>query len=87
MDKYQVQNFTYNGFYVTSRMGIASYKVEKLINWTKDSGIGLFLCSDKKERLIPTCQLSREFLNELPPQPKLEPLKGDGVLFGTPSNS
>ncbi len=80
-----VENFIYNGFSVTPKKGFAKYTVEKLIKWTDDPGIGLFICSDKKERLIPSCQLTQEFLKT---QPKRENKEFNiNNVFGTPSKS
>ena len=57
-----VANFSYDGFVVKRKEGFAPYRVEKLIQWTNDPGIGRFLCSDGEERLIPLLQLSEDFL-------------------------
>lgn len=84
---YSVQNFVYNGFFVQLLQNKAKYTVDSLINWTNDPGIGLFLCSDKKERLIPTCCLSKDFLQTQKTRPKLDPFKGKGVLFGQSAKS
>lgn len=51
--EYKVRNFTYNGFGGMLQPGDAPYTVS-LIRWTLDPGVGLFQCSDGKERLIPT---------------------------------
>ena len=83
----QVQNFTYNGFFVQFRKGFAKYTVKEFIKWTLDPGIGLFMCSDKQERLIPSCCLDTEYRKTLPEEPKLNPFAGIGVLFGEPSKS
>ena len=76
-----IENFVYDGLFVESKKGFAKYKVVSLVEWTNDPGIGKFLCSDGKERLIPSCQLTKEFLSKLPK----ESVKG--VLFGQPSKS
>jgi hypothetical protein len=86
MDR-SVQNFIYNGFFVQLLPNKTKYTVNSLINWTQDPGIGLFLCSDKKERLIPSCCLSKDFLLTQKKRPKLNPFKGKGVLFGEPAKS
>jgi hypothetical protein len=83
----KVENFRYNGFFVESRRGFTKYKAIKLISWTNDPGIGEFLCSDNKKRLIPSCCLSKEFLDTQPKRPKLNPFKGTGVFFGMPAKS
>jgi len=82
-----VKNFNYNGFFVESLPGFTSYKAVELVIWTVDPGIGLFRCTDGRERLIPSCQLDDEFYNSLPPRPKLDPFKGNGVFFGEPAQS
>jgi len=86
MDK-RVENFKYNGFMVESREGYAPYTADTFIGWTNDPGVGEFKCSDGKERRIPSCQISTEYRKSLPPRPKLNPLKGEGVLFGRASES
>ena len=83
----KIKNFNYNGFFVESLLGIAPYKAIKLVKWTNDPGIGEFLCSDGKNRLIPSCQLSIEFINSQPPRIKLDPFTGNGVFFGSPAHS
>ncbi len=85
--KYNVENFIYNGFSVSSKPGFASYTISEFIEWTNDPGIGKFNCSDNVKRLIPSCQLSKELNKELPKPPKLDPFNGIGVLFGSPSKS
>ena len=72
---HKVKDFIYNGFYVQGKRNYCEYKVVSFIHWTVDPGVGLFLGSDKKERLIPTCQIGRM---KLPKQPKT------GILFGVP---
>lgn len=83
-----VENFYYNGFFVSSMPGFAKYKVISFLSWTNDAGICRCSCSDNIERLIPTCCLSPEFLKALPEQ-NLESNKmgGKGVIFGLPSHS
>jgi hypothetical protein len=85
--KASVQNFEYNGFYVMPKSGIAPYEVIDFISWTNDPGIGKFMCSDGIIRLIPSCQLSKEYLSTIPQRPKLNPFEGNGVFFGVPSSS
>jgi len=65
---YSVEDYRYNGYTVTPISGFKSFQVKKLLKWTNDPGIGLFLCSDKKVRLIPSCQLHPSFLNKHPKQ-------------------
>lgn len=80
--KAQVKNFSYNGFSGTLLPGFAKYKVMALDKWTNDPGIGSFLCSDKKIRLIPSFALSKRFLNTVKKPPNLNPFKGIGTFFG-----
>ena len=84
-----IENFEYNGFSVEAMKGFASYEVESLINWTNDPGIGLFLCSDNKKRLIPCCQLTKDFLSKYKKQERLQCFgkNATGVLFGQPCKS
>lgn len=77
-----VENFDYNGFMVTSKKGFAPYEVKEFIEWTKDPGIVSVLCTDGVPRRIPTCQLTRELLDTFPERPQLDPLNGNGMLFG-----
>lgn len=85
--KYLVENFEYNGFYVKSKKGFAKWEIKKFLGWTNDPGIGSFLCSDGELRNIPSCQLSSEYLVELPKTPDLKPYEGVGVLFGESATS
>lgn len=64
-----VENYSYNGFIVTPIAGFTNYQVKTLIKWTNDPGIGLFKCTDKKARLIPSCQLHPTFLTKCKPSP------------------
>jgi hypothetical protein len=82
-----VENFFYNGFATETLEGFASYEIESFVKWTNDPGIGVFKCTDNKERLIPSCQLEKSYYNSLPKRPKLDPFKGVGVFFGSPSHS
>jgi hypothetical protein len=52
----KVHNFSYNGFSGKLFDDFAEYTAE-LKKWTTDPGVGLFVCSDEKERLIPTFAL------------------------------
>ena len=76
----RVKNFEYNGFYCRDRKGYAKYTAE-FKEWTDDPGIAVCICSDGKERLIPSCQLEG-FNYEL--YPKQE---STNILFGLPSHS
>lgn len=53
---YKVQNFSYNSFYGELLPNMASYRAQ-FKRWTNDPGIGVFECSDGKERLLPTFAL------------------------------
>jgi len=79
-ETYKVRNFDYNGFYGRTLQGMASYEA-KFSRWTNDPGIGVFECSDGKERLIPTFALIGN-TSELPEQDM-----SNKVMFGTPSHS
>lgn len=81
---HHIENFDYNGFFVNSLPGFAKFTVKKFLSWTNDPGVGKFLCSDGKTRLIPTCQLHSDYLKTLPKEPNL---KGKGLLFGPSSTS
>jgi hypothetical protein len=83
---YQVEEFKYNGFSVqpkSQKRGwghFESYTAE-FKNWTNDPGIANCICSDRKERLIPSCCLVGDKSN-LPKQ-SME----NKVLFGVESIS
>lgn len=66
MKHFKVENFNYNGIVVTSRKGEASYTAQ-FKEWTNDPGILIGICSDGKERLIPSCCLIGD-RSELPKQ-------------------
>lgn len=51
-----IRHFDYDGFGGSLREGYAPYTAV-LVRWTLDPGVGLFLCSDGKQRLIPTFAL------------------------------
>jgi hypothetical protein len=78
--KYEVENFSYNGFMGQRLPGKALYKA-KFIRWTSDPGVGAFICSDGKERLIPTFALVGDH-SGLPEQDFRHK-----VFFGSPSHS
>ena len=68
--------------------GFAKYEVKEFKNWTTDPGIVNVLCTDDKERRIPTCQLTRELLDEFPEKPNWPKFGEPGnVLFGEASKS
>lgn len=76
---FTVQNFSYNGFCGKLLKGLAPYTA-KFTKWTNDPGVGLFKCSDKKDRLIPTFAIIGK-CND----PKQDMSKK--VIFGAPSSS
>lgn len=76
----RVKNFNYNGFFCQCLKGYAKYTAE-FKEWTDDPGIAVCVCSDGKERLIPSCQLEGFDYDAHPKQ------GNTGVLFGSPSHS
>ena len=80
---FKVEKFKYNGFMVNAPKGgwgqMTDYTAT-FVSWTSDPGIAKCLCSDNKERLIPSCCLIGDKSN-LPIQNKT------GVLFGIPCHS
>lgn len=76
----RVKKFKYNGFYCLNLKGYAKYTAE-FKEWTEDPGIAICVCSDGKERLIPSCQLEGFDCESYPKQEKT------GILFGVPSHS
>ena len=52
----KVHNFTYNGFCGKTEDGYAAYTAD-FKEWTEDPGIAMCICSDGKERRIPTYAL------------------------------
>jgi len=71
----KIRNFEYNGFMGQTHEGHTDYTAE-FKEWTTDPGIGIFICSDGRERLIPTFAIEGEMPDDIPKQPKT------GVLFG-----
>lgn len=78
---YKVQNFSYNGFMGELLPNMTSYQA-KFKEWTNDPGIGVFECSDGKERLIPTFALK-----ELKEYPLPEQDMSKKVMFGAAAHS
>ena len=76
----KVKNFEYNGFYGRTLNGHAPYTAE-FEKWTADPGIGVFTCSDGKNRIIPTFAIEGGMPPGIPKQPKT------GVRFGAPCRS
>ncbi len=85
-NEYNIEKFTYNGFFGQSLPGIAKYKV-KFNKWSLDPGIILMDCSDGMQRLIPSWAMIGE--NDLPKQDiKINSKTGMAeVLFGMASKS
>ena len=77
---FEVGNFTYNGFCGQHLPGKAPYTAT-FIRWTDDPGVAIFLCSDGKERLIPTFAIIGD-TSGLPKQDY-----SNKVYFGSPSHS
>ena len=78
---YAVKNFEYNGFFGKILKGKTPYKAI-FKKWTNDPGIGVFECSDNKERLIPTFAIRKFKWKSLPKQDM-----NNKVYFGSPSHS
>jgi hypothetical protein len=53
---FEVENFSYDGFGGQHLPGKAPY-MATFIEWTRDPGVGSFMCSDGRKRLIPTFAL------------------------------
>ena len=86
--QFKVMKFTYNGYFV---MGcdpkkLTDYTAE-FVEWTKDPGVAVFKCSDKKERRIPTCAIlmSKEEFAEKPFS--LQTYENGKEIFGKSSSS
>lgn len=79
----KIRNFEYNGFSGIELRGNAPFKA-RFKRWTNDPGIGLFECSDGKERLIPTFAIRNFSKQNLPKSNVPEEKK---VLFGVACNS
>ena len=86
----RVNSFGYNGVFVSLESDKCMLYTAKFVRWTDDPGIGLFECSDGKNRLIPSCALiepegkSRKELMDMLPKQTYEEGK---VMFGTPNSS
>ena len=78
---YKVQNFSYNGFCGKLMLGMTSYQA-KFKKWTNDPGVGIFGCSDGKERLMPTFALKGLKEHPLPEQDMSKK-----VMFGAAAHS
>lgn len=83
-DKIRVMSFTYDGFGGQKTGGFATFTGE-FIRYTNDPGIGLYKCSDGKERLIPGWAVE----GHLPPMPNYKKMQKQGKMltFGYASSS
>lgn len=82
--EFEVEKFIYNGFSVEAPKegwGQKENYTAQFKKWTNDPGIAECICSDGKERLIPTCCLIGD-LSFLPKQDM-----SNKVIFGNPSSS
>lgn len=77
----KVTKFRYNGFSGSNDPTKVMKYTATFKHWTTDPGVGVFTCSDNKERLIPTFALVDFKLADYPVQEKT------GVFFGEPSKS
>ena len=78
--QYKIRNFAYNGFFGKNLPGYMPCTAQ-FVEWTSDPGITRCMCSDSKERLIPTYALEGFDYEDYPEQEKT------GVYFGLPSSS
>jgi len=90
--EFKVKNFEYNGFCGKDLPGFADYTVV-FKKWTKNPGVGVFKCSDGKERLIPSfalfmngARLTHDMEHGIPEQPRERGKEGK-MLFGSPCKS
>jgi len=56
-DSHEIYEFIYNGFCVERLNKNKTVYTAKFKKWTRDPGIGIFECSDGKNRYIPTCAI------------------------------
>jgi hypothetical protein len=83
---YKVAKYIYNGMFVTIKTGLTNYEAE-FQSWTTDPGVAIFNCTDKKQRLIPTCAIVDFDCDAHPKQPKLEEKNMGFCHIGMPSSS
>jgi len=86
----KVLKFTYNGITGKLGPGAADYEAE-FLKWTDDPGIGVFSCSDGKERKIPTCAVVGFNDDDFPKQElskeALRQRSVFGIILGEPCHS
>lgn len=79
---FEVRNFEYNGFMGKMLPGVAEYRAQ-FLRWSGDPGVAVMICSDGKERFIPTFAIEGAHLALPMDDTEFE----DKVMFGCPSNS
>lgn len=85
-ERFSVEKFSYNGFFVKLLGETAPYTVT-FVKWANDPGVGVFDCSDGEQRYIPTIALNGD-LSTLPePTWKSADELGVPAIFGNPSSS
>lgn len=88
----KVNVFTYNGMFVSLEGNKFTDYTAEFIEWTEDPGITKCICSDGKERLIPSICLwaedgGRPELPEQDTKKAREVVKKSGFYIGKPSKS
>ena len=78
MEFLPVERFRYNGFCGEGMAPEDAGYTAKFVRWTIDPGIGIFICSDGKYRLIPTYAVKGFKHTDAEPQAET------GLLFGGP---
>lgn len=82
-DGMKVKNFNYDGLFGRETGGYAEYTAW-FSRWTEDPGVAVCLCSDGKERLIPTFALEDFRIKDYPEQS----ISGCMIFYkGTPCKS
>jgi len=77
---FDIAGFSYNGFMGRLTGKPTGYKAS-FVKWTPDPGVGVFKCTDGKERNIPTFAVVGFDVADFPEQEKT------GVMFGSPCKS
>lgn len=78
---YEIEEFTYNGFYGDSNPEVIMPYQAKFKEWTQDPGIAIFECTDGEERYIPTFAVVGFRLEHVDSQEK------SGMMFGLSCSS